>query len=413
MIFTLETLKAKKGDALILHYGENDDVRHIVIDGGPGGVYNQFLRPRLMEIADNTVQDDHPLPLSMVMVSHVDDDHINGVLGLTAEVVEAVEEFRQPPFDIEAMWFNAFDDIVGNSELPGLASLPLNGATVADVETLMPTGLHMSHGVGAVVASVNQGRRLRKDAEKLSVPVNSPFERLDDGFPMVRASVDGSSLIWDDRLHMTVVHPDEQRLREMQEAWDKKLKKYRSDGDRDVMLAAYADESPYNLASIVVLVEFHLDDCKPKRMLLTGDARGDDILRGLDEAGLMHNGRIHVDILKIPHHGSDNNVNTDFFRRVTADHYVVCCDGSHNNPEIATLGMLSRARRDTDDNFELVMTYRDGKHGLREKLDEFFANELNYNRTYTHRAVGERDDDPQHGGEAISTKVDLLDAVTF
>ena len=77
MIFTLEALQAKHGDCLVLHYGPNEDPKIIVIDGGPGGVYKDSLKPRLLEIRDALTPDDS-LPLSMLMVSHMDDDHVNG-----------------------------------------------------------------------------------------------------------------------------------------------------------------------------------------------------------------------------------------------------------------------------------------------------------------------------------------------
>jgi hypothetical protein len=32
---------------------------------------------------------------------------------------------------------------------------------------------------------------------------------------------------------------------------------------------------------------------------------------------------IHFDLLKLPHHGSNSNVEEDSFRRITADSYVV------------------------------------------------------------------------------------------
>ena len=51
-----------------------------------------------------------------------------------------------------------------------------------------------------------------------------------------------------------------------------------------------------------------------------------------------------MDILKVPHHGSDNNMETGFFEKVTADHYVFSGDGEHGNPERATLEMLLDAR---------------------------------------------------------------------
>ena len=51
------------------------------------------------------------------------------------------------------------------------------------------------------------------------------------------------------------------------------------------MLAAFVDKSVPNLSSIVVLAELG-----GKSMLLTGDARGDKILEGMELAGLLETG---------------------------------------------------------------------------------------------------------------------------
>ena len=91
-------------------------------------------------------------------------------------------------------------------------------------------------------------------------------------------------------------------------------------------------------------------------MLLTGDARGDKILEGLELAGLLKpKGTMHVDLLKVPHHGSANNMETKFFKRVTADHYVFSGDGEHGNPERETLEVLFEARG--DEPFVMHFTY--------------------------------------------------------
>ena len=84
-----------------------------------------------------------------------------------------------------------------------------------------------------------------------------------------------------------------------------------------------------NLASLMLLAE---ED--GKRVLLTGDGAGEDIVEGLERAGVLKPGDgIHVDVLKVQHHGATANVKADFCRRVTADHYVLCGNGDHHNPE--------------------------------------------------------------------------------
>ncbi len=113
-----------------------------------------------------------------------------------------------------------------------------------------------------------------------------------------------------------------------------------------------------------------LAEAAGKRILLTGDALDVDIVDGLASAGLLDNGTCHVDVLKLPHHGSDRNVSAEFFAAVTADHYVVSGDGRHGNPEMHTLELLE-ASRGASDQYQVHLTYRDGKEQLGERLDAF------------------------------------------
>ena len=111
------------------------------------------------------------------------------------------------------------------------------------------------------------------------------------------------------------------------------------------------DESVYNLSSIVVLAEAH-----GKRLLLTGDGRGDHTLQGLEKAGLLKKGgTVEVDVLKMPHHGSERNIDSDYFEKIRAKHYVISADGKFDNPDIGTLEMISKAR--PDDAFTIHLTY--------------------------------------------------------
>ena len=139
-----------------------------------------------------------------------------------------------------------------------------------------------------------------------------------------------------------MVGPMHDELAVLQKEHDKWLKANKDKIGVETTLAAFVDKSFTNLSSIVVLAE-----AEGKRMLLTGDARGDKVLGGLEMAGLLTTSgdTMHVDVLKVPHHGSaNNNIETIFFRRVTADHYVFSGDGEHGNPERETIEMLFEAR---------------------------------------------------------------------
>jgi beta-lactamase superfamily II metal-dependent hydrolase len=400
MIFTLEALQAKHGDCLILHYGPKQEPKVIVIDGGPGGVYRGSLRPRLRQVRQ-VLSPDSPLPLSMLMVSHMDDDHVNGVLDLIDDLQDAADDNRASEFDVEHMWFNTFDDIVGNSQIPVVSSLA-HTATVADLTGAVPQFARLDHHLSAVVASTGQGRRLRDSATRLGITVNFPFEPLtENGAELVRGDVGDTAREWGDGLDLWVLHPNGERLTEMQEKWDKDLKKAAEKGDNSIIFASLAsrDNSPFNLASIVCLAELG-----GKRILLTGDARDDDILDGLQRADLLDDeGRIHVDILKLPHHGSDRNMSRQFLERVTADHYVISGNGEHHNPDKAMLVMLSEATEGRED-FTVHLTNHEGKDNLQTKLDEFITGERNHGRTYgfEYREEG-----------ALSLSIDLLDPIDY
>ena len=80
-------------------------------------------------------------------------------------------------------------------------------------------------------------------------------------------------------------------------------------------------------------------------MLLTGDGHATDILNGLERAGRLDaQTGIHVDVLKVQHHGSEFNLTPKFCRRVTADHYVFCANGADENPDLRVLDAIFDAR---------------------------------------------------------------------
>jgi beta-lactamase superfamily II metal-dependent hydrolase len=378
MLFTLEALEAKHGDALLLHFGTTPKPQLIVLDGGPAGVFNKTLRNRLNLVKAARSPND-ALVIRMLMVSHIDDDHINGVLQLTKRLEELRAQKKPLPYNLLTLWHNSFDDILGN-QADTLAANLKAAVKAVSVGAAMPTNLPIQRHSALVLASVKQGRELRNHAETLSLDVNEGF----DSLVMVPEGQKSKTLSFGGGLSFTVLGPREARVRKLQEEWDKEIKKLGV-----ARQAAFMDDSVFNLSSIIVLAK-----AGGRTMLLTGDARGDDILEGLKHGKLLKNGTCHVDLLKLPHHGSDHNVSTEFFRQVTADHYVVSGNGEHGNPELATLKMLSEARG--QEAFTLSLTNEE------PRLTAFFQAEKAAGKKYN--VVFRKDD-------ALSVRVDLGDAL--
>jgi len=326
MILSLEALQANQGDSLILYYGDPKKPSIMIIDGGPSGIYNGSLKPRLVDLKAQLSPDD-PLPIALMMVSHADDDHIHGILDLTDDLISQDSGPEGPYLKIEGLWFNAFDDIIGNNEV-------IKAAQAA------PANFKKDGEVTALIASTGQGRTIRDKAHKLGWTVNSPFSPLPGSNAVLVRGDAGSSVVPYGQLKLTVLHPNTQRLTELQDKWDKDLKALQA-GDKTIVAAAFhqgADKSPFNLSSIVCLAT--LGD---KSILLTGDGRCDDILDGLKTNKLLDkDDKIHVDILKMPHHGSVRNLTDEFLQKVTADHYVISANGKDDNPDQATLDKMRK-----------------------------------------------------------------------
>jgi len=336
MIFSLEALQAKYGDSLLLHYGDVDDPKLIVIDGGPSGVFKAALLPRLEALREER---GGKLPIELLMVSHLDDDHIRGVLDL-AKAIDEEEEMRRS-FEVKALWLNTFEDTVGTG-----TPLPSEVA---------PAGFEGDH-LAAVIASVPQGQTLRDLSRKLGWSVNEGFDGL------VTVPDDGGVELDFGPLHFTVIGPRKAELEELREKWEKEVKRLKQEPEEAAKIAEYLDKSVYNLSSIVCLVELG-EGKKRKRMLLTGDARGDKILLGLKAAGLLDDGPLEIDLLKMPHHGSSRNLEPEFFEQIKAKAMVISANGKFDNPDVETLEMIAEAREGEDFTVYLTNSHFEGKKG--------------------------------------------------
>jgi hypothetical protein len=350
MLFTLEALKAAYGDALLLHFGDPKAPSLAVIDGGPRGVYPSVLKPRLRQLMEDKRRlRDGQLPIRLLMVSHIDDDHVNGLLAMANELADMP---GKTPYQIESLWHNSFDDILGNQGQELAASVEPFVKNILTTGT-MPATTPLKHPHTALVlASVKQGRDLRNAATRLGWDVNQEF-----GTKLIRLPQEGVRTVpIADGMTFTPLGPRETNVEALQAAWDQEIQRMGVAVDA-ARAAEFADTSVFNLSSLIVLAEMSGTDGTPRRMLLTGDARGDHIIEGLRVAGLMEHGTCHVDLLKLPHHGSDRNVEQAFFETVTADHYVISSNGDRfDNPDQQTLAWLAAARKGRG-HFTLYLTY--------------------------------------------------------
>jgi hypothetical protein len=206
-----------------------------------------------------------------------------------------------------------------------------------------------AYDIGLILAGNSEGRALRASHKFLYdrnqiKGLNRPFKK--NG----KASLITAPQTCDpfEGVNIRIVGPLQAEIDALQKEFDTYIQK--KGLAAEVVLAAYADTRVPNLSSIVCVMEHG-----GKRILFTGDARGDKILNGLEQADQLLDGVLRIDVLKMPHHGSYRNVNPDFFEKIIAKDYIFSGNGDNGNPDRKTCEMLFAAR--VNDAYDLVLTY--------------------------------------------------------
>jgi beta-lactamase superfamily II metal-dependent hydrolase len=330
-MFKLHVVQAQFGDGLILSFGTAAKPRHILIDGGPSGNYGADLEPALGQIVGQGGK------LDLIILSHVDNDHVIGVLDLFAAVEEDDISNRDPRVKIGGLWHNSFERSIDPT---GEVSQQIQAMMVmANAASLtMPLAADAFYGI-------REGNRLRLMAQKLKIPTNKGFK---DSLLLVETA---KRPIKFGPLELKIAGPNKSNLKALRIKWLNWLEEAAQKAASDPAAAAMIDRSVPNLSSIVIVAK-----CDGKTILLTGDARGDHIIEGLNTAKLAKNGKLHVDVLKVQHHGSSRNTARGFFDAITADTYIISANGKYGNPDFDTLKWIVEGARARRQSVTLVAT---------------------------------------------------------
>ena len=356
----LKVFFAGDGDCLLLTSG---DGHHVLIDGGRRGSFDQQTRPLLRDLARSDTA------IDLVVVSHIDADHISGVISLLEDVAAwavhdfQVQEGNNPNFPVPArprppaiggLWHNSWRAQLGDLAGP----IEALAATVSEaLELSAPGAAESSDAARRAIDSVTGLAESIPDGIKL-------LQLVDDQTPISRNASFGSKLVRLRRpVHteqvgtttLTVLGPSEKHLRRLRDEWREWLE--RTGGGSgpvegapavldSIATAAEIIErtnparvTPPNRASITLLAEEDGRTC-----LLTGDAAEEELLEGLTAAGHLDDGPFHCDVLKVQHHGSEFNLSRKFASRVLADQYVFCADGAHGNPNPSVVKTIIESR---------------------------------------------------------------------
>lgn len=393
----LRVFYSRDGDCLLVI---GADKKAVLADGGRASTYSKHVGKNLSQLAGEGID------LETVYVSHIDADHVEGVEKMLRDMVEwAAHEFRlttEDGADIsepdvpnvkkpKAFWHNAFDDQIDKKKADNVSNALAASAAVftgltnsapPEVRKLAAEISNLAYGERQ---ALNISKKLRNDLLniKLNPPAKGKVMVLNDTGALPPAITVGG-MSW------RIIGPTQGHLDVLEKQWDEWLASANGDlkkiedeiagdksrignstGEVSMIVRSRASEAE-NLAQAFLTSDFALSKAakdrdgvtvpnvaslmfmveeKKKRVLMTGDGHWKDIESGLKRQGLFDaKGNLHVDVLKMPHHGETHNISRDFLKRVTADKYLFCgiSGPQNNNPEVETVEYVldSRLKKD-------------------------------------------------------------------
>jgi hypothetical protein len=88
----------------------------------------------------------------MVIVSHIDADHITGILDMFRDMSESVDNGAEPKWKVASLWHNSFEDLAGShSASAQTATVAAAAAGNLEVAGLIGRGLTNEKATAVVV----------------------------------------------------------------------------------------------------------------------------------------------------------------------------------------------------------------------------------------------------------------------
>jgi hypothetical protein len=299
--FRIEMLPALHGDCLYVEYGTTTRTRRLLIDGGPIATY-KHLESRLSALPAGDRR------FELVVMSHVDTDHVEGVIRLFAN--------KPIPIRVVDIWFNGWNH-------------------------LQPGGRVLGGKQGEFLSALIV-RRFQLDQWNRAFKGKAVV--VTDEGPLPERKLEGG-------MKLTLLSPTNLKLDKMREKWKKDLGPEVTPGDLDTAWARLADRKAYvpgqgllgttpemdvlldrqlkvdnaaaNGSSIAFLAEYGDKSC-----LFLADAHHDVITTSIKRLLEERKQKVlKVDAVKVSHHGSAGNINDELLDIIESPRFLVSTNG--------------------------------------------------------------------------------------
>lgn len=314
----IDFLTAGSGDSIWISHNK----RNVVIDGGKS---ISTLKARY----DQMPADEH---IDLLVVTHIDSDHLAGVIELIKHMKEKGELNR-----IEHIWFN-----FPKKEKTDEYSVTEGNALSTNLCNIK--GLCWNNNTSLLL-----GKPVDIGGVKLHV-LAPDHDVANEYKPKAPAELGLEIADWNVELKTLVENVDDDDL----------------------------DESCPNSQSIVILVE-----CGDKKVLLSGDCTPNELHKALQSNNSINGTPLKLDLMKLPHHGSHRNVTKGVLAEVECSNFVISTNVNKKYcfPNKSTIAKLICYRGNTEETIKVYFNYQESLDilGITKEEQEKYNIKL-YNR---------------------------------
>ena len=324
-----EFLKAGHGDSIYI----TTDKTNMLIDGGVLDTYDDYI----LDIYENLKENDKNLDL--VVLTHIDNDHIEGLVELLEEEKRAIIEDDDYIPVIKDIWFNSL--IYEEGIFKQITKNNYSGA--------------------------NELVTFREFIKDISHKVN--FKDY--------ISIDNEILLKKNDIEFILLSPNDDKLKKVYNEHKNKLNNYASASDEEPkdytslleelakksfkkngdIKAEIGDRTPNNGSSIAFILIYD-----NKKYLFLADAHMDIVVESLkkQEKYFNNKGKIEFEFVKLSHHGSKENLNQHFLNLIETDNFIILTNGlNHGHPDDETLSkiIINMERKTEDSIINFIFNY--------------------------------------------------------
>ncbi|MEM7659992.1 MAG: hypothetical protein AAF399_28030, partial [Bacteroidota bacterium] len=277
-------LPADYGDAILLEFLGTDEKSHFIwVDGGLVRSYEEHLKPLLQTFPEQEAS------IDLMVISHIDQDHIGGILGMAGD-----EEFKKD--FIQQFWFNSGQMLAAHFGSPATENRSTNLRASAANRSIrqgdkLETWLSL-HG-GWFNHLIHAGQQF--ELYGANIAVLSPGQ----------AELQALHLHWQTEMHTN------RNLAEPQHDYDHSIQALSE-------LPEVEDDAIPNGSSIAFLIEV-----RGKIGMLLGDAHPQVIVNSLRQLGYSAKQPLLLNWVKLSHHGSKYSLSKELLEMIRCQHYLI------------------------------------------------------------------------------------------